>query len=161
MTELLPILKYLHINYSDACCECSVSMSRLVKMLYLADWKSAIDHGEPLTSVQWWIDDCGPNTNEVLNCLKDNPEHFLLDFSLDEHGNIKVSVALCNTEDSIDTLSEDCRNTLDFVLSTMSRLSWTEVTRLVISTYPMITQATGSDLDLAALAKEHRESSDS
>ena len=54
-------------------------------------------------------------------------------------------------------LPTKCLEILDFVFKAVSGLSWHDIVKLTLSTYPMITQPKDSELDLAVLADEYKE----
>jgi hypothetical protein len=103
----------------------------MTQLLYLIDWKSCILYGKPMTPIDWKLGPLGPEMKikHILNHL----QCFLLqkDLSFDE------------------------MNVIRFVLITKSKMSPTELDRLVFSTYPVFMSKLGKRLDLARLSDEY------
>lgn len=102
----------------------------LMAALYLADWKHAIDHGAPITQVDWAFHG---TTLAAVNA------------ATEDHGDIQT-----------EGLSDTERAAADHVVATMAGKHLSAFHRLVISTWPAITQPAGQALDLSRLAREYR-----
>ena len=51
-----------------------LSKARLTKMVYLADWKSALQRGSQLTEIKWQFNHYGPYVDDVVNSVRNDPE---------------------------------------------------------------------------------------
>ena len=113
-----------------------LSNARLKFMVYLADWKSAIERGCQITSLTWEFGEYGPY-NPDLARLTENRED------------------LSSSRRKYPGLEDAEREILDFVIAAAEKKSFTELTKLVYSTHPFITQLRYAKFDLAALAQDY------
>lgn len=153
MAELRDIAAYLCDNYPR---REPLPNSRLTKMVYLADWKSAIERGEQLTSLEWKYDSYGPYVPDVIDLAGDKNEEFAVEEDWTPSGNPKNLVH--HTGASVyPTLSSEERELLDFVVESTQDLSYPHFVNLVYSTYPVFTGEQGTKLDLVSLARDYEE----
>lgn len=134
--------------------ETELSRSRLTRMLYLADWRSAILRGQPLTKAVWNYSQYGPFAIEAETILRHDPNFTTsIDFSLD---NGEVDTVALRQPVSYTSLTVDDRSLLDFVVEVTASLPWNDFNRLVYSTYPLITQEKYQNLDLMVAADRYQ-----
>lgn len=110
------------------------SRIRLIRLVYLSDWKSAIEHKEQITSAKYVIVSGGLQfygMEDICNCD-------------------------CSCQ-QIPELTSNQINVIDHVVRTTHDKSWSELERLVNSTFPMRTQRRFQLLDLVAMADEYAE----
>lgn len=144
MAELRDILSYICHHYRDTQ---DLSEDALAKMVYLADWKSALDRNLRLTNYRWHFGETGPVVEGVdFKAPTQSPK---------ERGGI-LSIFRFHDAKTYPTLNDDDRRILNIVINTANTKGWTGITRLVYSTYPFVTQARHAHLDLLKLAKEYR-----
>ncbi|WP_219012251.1 type II toxin-antitoxin system antitoxin SocA domain-containing protein [Shewanella algae] len=70
-TKISNFIKYLLKNYPY---KSELSASRLTKMLYLADWKSAIEESKQLTDAEWHFNHYGPYVDDFIKIAKDDSD---------------------------------------------------------------------------------------
>jgi hypothetical protein len=131
-----------------------LSVSRLMKLLYLAEWKTAIRDHRRLTQLRWRFDGMGPHADDVVTLLV---EHDL--FRIRRRpaaGGLLDVVELRPDSVSLPPAGND-RIILDFVVDSVRDLEWQDLLRLVYSTYPILSSERYSELDLVALAKEYEQ----
>lgn len=155
MAELRDVAAYLCRYYPH---KHELSNARLTKMVYLADWKSAVERGCQLTNIRWVFDQYGPYVPDVLRTAADD-EAFEITVSRTVNGDPKRVIAVREDADYASLDHED-RAILDFVIASTAPKYWADFIRLVYSTYPIVTQPRGSHLDLAALAHEYKDQQD-
>lgn len=150
MDTLKDIIKYLFVNYPY---KNELSKARVVKMVYLADWKYAITYGRQITDIQWYFNHYGPYVSDVINEIRED-EDFTLTMVSNVLGEpkelIMVKENFVNPE-----ISPNVKDVLDFVIKKTAPLFWEDFIDLVYSTYPVVTQPRYSYLDLVELAKEY------
>ncbi len=71
--NLLEAMAYLCKNYPH---QGELSKARVNKMLYLADWKSAITRGYQITPTQWYFNWHGPYVDDVRIVAAENKDIF-------------------------------------------------------------------------------------
>lgn len=152
MSNLRDVVAYICKNYPD---KSDLSNARVTKMVYLADWKSAIERREQLTDIKWRFDHYGPFVYDVRNVAESDPAFEIVP-TQNMFGSHKE---LLRVSEDIDypSLSEDEIQVLDHVLGTSAELNWEQFIKLVYSTYPIFTQERYSKLDLVQLAEEYEE----
>jgi len=153
MATLREVLAYFCHHYPH---KGELSEVRLTGMVYLADWKSAVDRGRKLiTSLRWLFDETGPSTPNIMKLIRRDP-----DFEIRLTGSrFEELTELIFYRGPAPILGRPDQDILDFVIDRSSSKTWTELTRLVYSTYPILTQPRHCPLDLESLAKKYRASS--
>jgi hypothetical protein len=152
MASLRDAIAYICKNYPH---KDELSNARVTKMVYLADWKSAIERGEQLTGITWRFDQYGPFVYDVLDAAREDPAFEIIP-TRNMYGSQKD---LLKVEDDVDypSLSGDDIEVLDFVIGQSASMTWSQFIKLVYSTYPIVTQERHSKLDLIKLAQEYEE----
>lgn len=134
-----------------------LSDARVTKMVYLADWKSALERGQQITNIQWTFNNFGPYVDDVIRTVSSDPT-FEVKLETNVFGQPKKAIKLregCHYEPG--TLTPDTTAILDFVIEATKGLYWKGFIDLVYATYPIATQPRYTKLDLVALAKEYNE----
>lgn len=137
MAELKDIITYVYNNYPY---KDKLSKARLVRMLYLADWRSAITRGKQLTQIAWEFSENGLEPREFIEEIyvpDESKLNFLIDFSYP-------------------SLTSEDKQVINHVIETSSEKNWDALMRLIYSTFPILTQPRSSKLDLVKLAKVYR-----
>lgn len=152
MSSLRDVMAYICKNYRH---KDELSNARVTKMVYLADWRSAIERGEQLTNITWPFNHYGPFVYDVRDVAEEDPK-FEISSTRNMYGNQKE---LLKVSDDVGcpSLDEEDIEVLDFVMDTSAKMSWSEFIKLVYSTYPVVTQERYSKLDLVRLAQEYNE----
>ena len=132
-----------------------VSLPRLIKLMYLADWRESLAHNAQITNLKWKIGPCGPSADEIYQQLMTDVSHFTLSTVMDRFGNPKTVVGqtrqVVNSE-----LTPDQRSSVDFILGVAKNREWESLVSLVSSTYPVATHEPGAELNLPELATEYQ-----
>ncbi|MEW4529404.1 Panacea domain-containing protein [Maioricimonas sp. JC845] len=151
MASLRDIMTYLceHYPYKD-----DLSRAKLTKLVYLADWKSAIDHGRQMSNIEWYFDNYGPFVWKVWDTASENPETFEIEKSENMFGNPKHVIRLTGRAAPA-SLEPEEQAVLDHVISTTKDLGWNDFIKLVYSTYPVVSSERYSQLDLVKKAREY------
>lgn len=134
-----------------------ISKARLNKMIYLADWKSAIESGNQLSNIHWLYNNYGPYVNEIVN-LAQNDDWFVIYNTYNNLGHKKNIIYINNeVQDSNIVLSAEDKKYVNFVIDSTQSLSWSNFIRLVYSTYPIISSTKKEYLNLVELAHQYNE----
>jgi hypothetical protein len=155
MAELRDVVAYLCDTYPYPK---ELSNARLTKMVYLADWKSAIERGEQLTDLIWEFSHYGPYVTDVIR-LAHSEEDFEVERGETVYGDQKELVRheAGTPAANYPSLKPEDKDLLNFVIDSVKDKSFTEFVKLVYSTYPIVTQERYSKLDLVNLAREYKE----
>ena len=151
MAELIDVITYLCTRYPN---KHDLSTARLTKLTYLADWKSALERDEQMTSIQWVFDQFGPFVYDVKDAAVADPA-FLVEDTMNMYGAPKTVIKLVRDR-AYPSLSNEEQDILDWVVETSSKMTWNAFIRLIYSTYPIMSQDRGIKLDLVELAHEYR-----
>lgn len=151
MADLADVVAYLCAKYPN---KGELSKARVTKMVYLADWKAALDEGEQITDIQWKFHHYGPWTDDVVDKARSAPE---LEVEVTEnlYGDFKELIQ-ATPDASWDSLDEEDMEILDHVIDETAPLYWNAFIKLIYSTYPILASDRYSDLDLEDLAKRYR-----
>lgn len=150
--KILNVLKYILQEYPN---KSDLSASRLTKLLYLADWKSAIDNGHQLTGSKWYFNHYGPYVEDFIELAKiDNDIEVLSDQTM--FGGRKRLIRISDSYKEKVQLEDGDKELVDFVINATKSKNYEDFIRLVYSTYPVITHDKYSELDLVPLADEYK-----
>ncbi|PIS00369.1 MAG: hypothetical protein COT84_08020 [Chlamydiae bacterium CG10_big_fil_rev_8_21_14_0_10_35_9] len=153
------------INLSLYICYCStnlktlLSKARLVKLIYLVDWKSAINNKQQITDIKWIFNHYGPYVKEIINEL-DKSSYFVIQKYINNYGNTAEKISLKEPIDinkANQLLSEKDRKIVDYVLSVTKHMNYTEFLKLIYSTYPILKSNRQDKMDLVLLAEEYKQ----
>jgi hypothetical protein len=144
------ILVYLFNNYPNSK---ELSFSRVMKLLYLIDWKYSITKFERLTVLNWILNQFGPYNSSLLDIM-DNSNDFEIKRIVNEDNKNIILINFLEKGDY--DLKAETKRTIEFVINHCSKMSWSEVNNLVNSTYPIIRGKINSELNLLELAKEYK-----
>ena len=153
MDTLNDIIKYLYLNYPH---KNELSKVRVVKMIYLADWKSAMLYQKQLTNINWYFNHYGPYVSDIIDTIRSDND-FTIHTQKNMYGELKELIRI-NEKYACPNLSEDVKSVLDFVIEKTSPLSWDDFIKLVYSTYPIVTQPRYSTLNVVQLASLYKQS---
>jgi Protein of unknown function (DUF4065) len=152
VAELVDVMVYLCKVYPK---KSDLSNARLTKLIYLADWRSALVNGRQVTNIQWVFDQFGPFVFNVKDTAKEHPEIFHLEEMETALGSPKTVIRLMDETRDYDLGPEDVE-TLDWVVEKSRQMPWSRFIRLVYSKYPILTQERGTKLNLVDLAAEYK-----
>ncbi|EPH6097746.1 Panacea domain-containing protein [Vibrio cholerae] len=155
-TKISNFIKYLLKNYPY---KSELSASRLTKMLYLADWKSAIEESKQLTDAKWHFNHYGPYVDDFIKIAKDDSD--IKVYSTQTiFGGGKQQVELRSDFNRDIELEKNEKKILDFVIESTKSKNYEDFIKLVYSTYPVVSSSKYNDLDLVKMAQEYREISE-
>jgi hypothetical protein len=151
MATLRDVVAYLCAHYPH---KDELSKARLTKMVYLADWKSALERNMQMTAIKWQFNYYGPYVDDVVESIRED-EAFALYSTRNMYGEPKDLIQL-RGKVSYPSLNDTDKEILDFVIKKTAPKTWNDFIRLVYSTYPILTQPRFSLLDLPVLAQEYK-----
>jgi hypothetical protein len=146
MCKLSDVLTYIIDIYSSD--KYPISPLRIINILYLADWKAAISLIKPISGIEWRIVDSEPRVDgSTLREIIESVERSGRKFGFGILGKLQRY--------STDAPSKSERDILDFVLDYVKNQSDEELSRMVKSVYPTITQDDSDSIDLKNLAEKY------
>lgn len=151
MASLRDVVAYLCKNYPH---KHELSKSRLTKLVYLVDWRCAITYGKQLTDIQWKFNNYGPYVPDVVDAIRQDSS-FTITNTLNEHGHVKEIINV-NEDVRYSSLKDADKEVIDFVIDHTKTKYWDEFTRLIYSTYPILTQPRYARLNLVKLAEQYK-----
>lgn len=129
-------------------------LQRLTQMLYLADWKSAIEYRCQLTYLDWRRGFTGPESWRLERFIERSPD-FDAASRADALGRERLELRRWPAASREADLDATERWLLDFVLATPRTRPEPPLATLIASTYPMMSTSSPQELDLAALAERY------
>ncbi|PYD71067.1 Panacea domain-containing protein [Novacetimonas hansenii] len=151
MAELIDILGYICENYPY---KDELSNARLTKMVYLSDWKSAIEQGRQISDIKWIFNHHGPYVDDVYQ--EAHRSHlFKIIREVNVYGNEKFVFNLSSTKDWI-SLTEQDIICINHVIKETKPMLWRDFIHLVYSTYPVVVSDKYSRLNLVELARRYK-----
>jgi hypothetical protein len=152
MATLVNVMAYFCARYPH---KDELSKARLSKMVYLGDWRMALDHGRQMTDLEWTFNHYGPYLDDIKNAALHHPERFAIKSDLNMYGSPKEVIRLLGDYDG-EGVTDSERTSLDHVIEATKTLNWNQFIKFVYSTYPIVTQPRYVALDLVGLASEYR-----
>lgn len=151
--KLRDVMIYLCFHYRH---KEDLSKARLTKMVYLADWKYALDTGAPITDIKWHFDHYGPYVDKVVRLARKN-DHFNVERRINERGAWKDLIQLKSEHPNVMlNLKRSEKKALNYVIKKTEPLYWNGFISLVYSTFPIAVSDRGTDMDLKELAEYYR-----
>lgn len=153
-TLISNMIKYVLKNYPH---KSDLSASRLTKIIYLADWKSAIEKDEQLTNVSWVFNHYGPYVPDFLKIAAEDSD-IIVKVMPNIHGKMKQQIELAEHFDASKEIeiTDFQKEVLDFVINATKNKNYLDFIKLVYSTYPVMTSERYDILDLSQKAKEYK-----
>lgn len=148
MTELKDIIAYYCRNYPH---QNELSKARLTKLVYLADWKSAVDKAQQMTDIDWIYNRYGPYVDDVIQAVMDNEDLFEIDPTENYYGENKNVIRL--KDETYEPQVDDYEKTaLDRVIEVTQPKYWDDFISFVYGTYPIRNSEKFETMNLVELA---------
>lgn len=147
MSNLEKLIRYILLNYPHIG---ELSKPRLVKLIYLIDWKYTIENGKQYTSIRWYFNHYGPYVTDVIDLMRAQPNVFQINSYNNQYEGITDKFLL--VDKSSITLSSDVKNITDQFIDYTYRLTWSNFISLVYSSYPIKTSLKYTNLDLVKMS---------
>jgi hypothetical protein len=125
-----------------------VSYSKLTQLVYLVDWKNVLLFNKQLTDIQWILEPWGPSPKNLD--IKKELENKTLFFQIEK------DLYATNLNFELDCNYES----VNHVVHTTSKMSDREISKLVRSTYPVMSGGNYRQIDLICKAIKYDELSD-
>lgn len=152
MNQIQLIVAYYCIHYPRTN---ELSTARITKLVYLADWFSALADGDTLTDIQWQFNHSGPYSDDVIIGVEYN-SYFKITRIQTSFGSDKSLISYHGY--SIDNIIEPrMQQILNLVINKTHDLYFNDFIDYVYSTYPVRAKNRYATLNLVALADEYLE----
>lgn len=152
MAKLTHVLIYLLEKYPTPS---ELSIGRLTKLVYLADWRHSIERGSQVTNIEWVYNHYGPYVDDVRDTIEANSHLFDLRETATSTGNKKYQPVLLAQSNERMSFQRSEIEALRHAISVTHELSWSRFIKLVYSTYPMLKVEQYAEMDLPELAAEY------
>lgn len=150
MSNLEKLIRYILLNYPNVL---ELSKPRLVKLIYLIDWKYTIEKGEQYTNIEWYYNHYGPYVNDVIDFMRGNPMIFKVESYQNPFGG-GLTDKFSLLDKSPISMEECIKEITDQFIDYTYQLTWNDFINLVYSSYPIKKNVRYSKLDLKELAVE-------
>ncbi|MEL6114858.1 Panacea domain-containing protein [Photobacterium sp. SP02] len=154
MKKLQRIIAFLCLEYPH---KSEITKARLTKMVYLADWFSALIDGKQLTKIEWVFNHYGPYVDDVVEAA-----HSALGFKIEHqntmYGTSKYVISYKGDIEDLD-LKEREKEILTAVILKTKSMYFNEFVDYVYSTYPVKTKERYSSFNLVRLAEKYKKES--
>ena len=149
MNKLQNIVAYFCASYPH---QRELSNARLTKLVYLADWFSALVDDKQLTDIEWLFNHYGPYVDDVITSIK-NVESFSIKHETTTYGSDTLQISFCGNENEIQLFGRE-KQILNAVIEKTKHLYFNDFIDYVYATYPVTSKIRYSYLNLVALARE-------
>ena len=133
-----------------------VRLPRLIKEIYLVDWKCAFAYPPRPCTFKWVYGPCGPTSDAIEKCVRLNGDLFRIEKSQSQSGIDLFTVCRQDIEYT-PTLTSGVVSAVNLVLRVAAQKTWEELTLLISSTYPIMQSSILDVIDIERYAKEYRE----
>lgn len=156
MKKLQRIIAYLCSEYPH---KSEITKARLTKMVYLADWFSALLDRKQLTDIEWVFNHYGPYVDDVVDAA-----HSSLGFKIEHqstmYGTSKYVISYKGNIEELGLKKRE-KEILNAVIKKTKSMYFNEFVDYVYSTYPVRTKERYSTFDLVRLAEKYTKESPS
>ncbi|MCS0351186.1 Panacea domain-containing protein [Vibrio ordalii] len=152
MNKIQSLVAYLCMNYPY---ESELSKERLTKLVYLADWISALVDDKQITRIDWLFNHYGPYVDDVVESVLFNTD-FSIVSEQTMYGSEKNIISFHGASSNIELTSRE-KQIVDAVINKTEKMYFNDFIDYVYSTYPVRSQNRYSHLDLVQLAREYKE----
>ena len=151
MNDLVNLIVYIFRKYPKVE---ELSKPRLVKLIYLIDWKHTIDNGRQATSINWFFNHYGPYVDTVINLIKENPLVFNVETRINAYGGVSDKIKLISKNEF--SINDTIRKSADFIIENTSDKNWSDFINLVYSTFPIRNNSKYTSLNLIEKAEKFK-----
>lgn len=152
MERVINIIDYLYLNYPNSN---QLSLSRVMKLLYLIEWRYAITKFEKLTDIEWMQTEYGP-FHKALRSIFNESSNFEVSIKLDDNNREQTVIVFLNKKENSD-LMEETKEVVNFVIVHCKDYSWSELNNLVNSTFGVLNTQQGQIIDVVNQAIKYRD----
>ncbi len=153
MNYLQSMVAYFCLYYPHAG---ELSKARVTKLVYLADWFSALLRNRQMTNIHWVFNHYGPYVDDVIDAVRYRNDFELVRLE-NMHGANKEVVSFRGDPDAISLHPAD-QDILDWIINKTQPMYFNEFIDFVYSTYPVASNERYSTFDLVDIAQEYRRS---
>ncbi|WP_334039046.1 Panacea domain-containing protein [Alteromonas macleodii] len=150
MNKLQNIIAYICANYPH---KSELTKARVTKLVYLADWFSALLDSKQLTEIKWVFNHYGPYVDDVVDAA-----HSSLGFKVEHqstmYGTSKYVLSYSGNKDAIRLEKRD-KDILNAVMEKTKTMYFNQFVDYVYSTYPVKTKERYSTFNLVQLANDY------
>ncbi|MCL6352652.1 Panacea domain-containing protein [Pectobacterium polaris] len=150
-SKLQEIVAYVCSKYPH---KGELSKARLTKLVYLADWFSALADGKQISNIDWLFNHYGPYVDDVVSSVVFSSE-FSIEHELNFYGSGKDVISY-KGDDYFFNLNPREMHIIDFVINKTSSMYFNDFISYVYSTYPVQANERYAQLDLVRLAREYK-----
>jgi hypothetical protein len=151
MENIINIITQLYIKYPNSN---QLSYSRVMKLLYLIEWKYSITEFERISKTDWLLTEHGPLYNKLPHILEES-DNFDIITKFDKNNKQQLIIKF-NLSTEIPTISEKSNKIIDFVIEHCKILEWSELNNIVNSTYGIMNSSLNHIIEIENLAKEYK-----
>lgn len=151
MDDLVDVMAFLCINYPYPA---ELSDARLTKMVYLADWFSALASDSQITNIHWYFNHYGPYVRDIYNLAVHSLEFEVLEEET-TFGSSKTLIRYVGDPSHIQ-LTSYAERILNLVIEKTQSLYFNDFIDYVYATYPIQSKERYAYLDLPMLATQYK-----
>lgn len=152
MVRVINILDYLYFKYPNSN---QLSISRVMKLLYLIEWRYAITRFKKMTDIDWLQTEYGPFYKGLRNIFNES-SNYEVTLKLDDSGKEQTVIIFLNKKNNFN-LDDEVKEVVDFVINHCKEYSWRELNNLVNSTYGVLNTQQGQIINIVMLAKRYKD----
>ncbi len=133
-----------------------LSNARVNKIIYLLDWKSALDFGKQVTNIKWLFNHYGPYVEDIVS-QSEKSQHLIVTTEDRFSGSRKFISINKDSLEVTPNISITTKTLLDNIIEISRKRSFQSFINFVYSTYPVATSRKMTELDLVSMAKKYKQ----
>jgi len=151
-SKLHDVVVYLCTKYPY---KSELSKARTTKLVYLADWRSALSFGTQITEINWYFNHYGPYVDDVTDIVRTSPDLHLVS-GHNAYGSPAEWIRLDSASPSYPSLTANDVRVLESIIEATQTMNFSRFLSLVYETYPVKQSKKYTYLDLVKLAAKRR-----
>ncbi|UJX25200.1 SocA family protein [Pseudoalteromonas sp. CF6-2] len=151
MNKLQNIIAFICVHYPY---KSELTKARVTKLVYLADWFSALLDKQQMTDIKWVFNHYGPYVDDVVDAAHSS-FGFKIEHQSTMYGSSKYVLSYNGKEDAI-KLAERDKDILNAVMEKTKSMYFNQFVDYVYSTYPVKTKERYSTFNLVKLAENYK-----
>lgn len=152
MNKLRAIMAYIAMKYPH---KNDLSKARLTKLVYLADWFSALIDGRQMTDIKWIFNHYGPYVEDV-SVIANFDAEFTIIPEKTVYGDDKYVIAYSGKSPESELTVRE-KEILDAIIRKTQQMYFNDFISYVYSTYPVSSNERYSYMDLETLAMDYKQ----
>lgn len=146
--KISQVLIYVLSHYKDN----PISLPRLIRLVFLADWYAAIVKNETILSTQWYRRNFGPYSDIILEKLIEL--NVTIKKGNTESDGMTITVSIHDDQLDYPQLDNDDMSILDLAMKHVYELDFSSLDQYIENLFPIKNTAINAEIEIQKLAQK-------